>query len=199
MVNGLHLYSAFYPKRFTIYASHSPIHPFSHTNGNWLPCKVPTSSRSNWGLGALLRDTPTHPGGDRTGNPPTARRLLLPPEPYRFVGKHRGQTFGSFPAGLHRSLQILSKSLRFRGCRLATRSFSSLHRDWLGHSRPLICFFLSHSFVALPHVLGHCHVGRPIHDPFSVLSLREGGCRPKCPVTWPHSSSPRYGEVVLSP
>ena len=39
--------------------------------------------RSNWGLGVLLRDTSTHPGQDRTGNPPTARRQLLPPEPYR--------------------------------------------------------------------------------------------------------------------
>ena len=72
---------------------------------------------------------------------------------------------------------------------MATRSFSSLYRflmrfrsgDWLGHSRTLICFFLSHSFVALPYVFGHCHVGRPIHDPYSVLSLREGGCRPKFP------------------
>ena len=58
---------------------------------------------------------------------------------------------------VHSSLQSLSKSLRFRGCRLATRSFSSLHRfsmgfrsgDWLDHSRTLICLFLSHSFVAL--------------------------------------------------
>ena len=58
---------------------------------------------------------------------------------------------------VHSSLQILPKYLKFRGCRLATRSFSSLHRfsmgfrsgDWLGHSRTLICFFLSHSFVAL--------------------------------------------------
>ena len=39
--------------------------------------------RSNWGLGVLLRDTSTRPGWDRTGDPPTARRLLLPPEPYR--------------------------------------------------------------------------------------------------------------------
>ena len=37
--------------------------------------------RSNWGLGVLLRDTSTRPGWDRTGNPPTARRQLLPPEP----------------------------------------------------------------------------------------------------------------------
>ena len=69
----------------------------------------------------------------------------------------------SFSGGLHRSwegfwstrLQILSKSLRFRGCRLATRSFSSLHRfsmgfrseDWLEDSRTLICLFLCHSFA----------------------------------------------------
>ena len=39
--------------------------------------------RGNWGLGVLLRDTSTRPGWDRTGNPPTARRQLLPPEPYR--------------------------------------------------------------------------------------------------------------------
>ena len=39
--------------------------------------------RSNWGLGVSLRDTSTRPGWDRTGNPPTARRLLLPPEPNR--------------------------------------------------------------------------------------------------------------------
>ena len=37
---------------------------------------------SNWGWYVLLRDTSTHPGWDQTGNPPTARRQLLPPEPY---------------------------------------------------------------------------------------------------------------------
>ncbi len=55
----------------------------------------------------------------------------------------------------HSSLQIISKSLMFWGWSLATRTFSSLHRystvlrfgDWLGHSRTLMCFFLSHSFV----------------------------------------------------
>ena len=53
-------------------------------------------------------------------------------------------------------------SLSFRGCRLATGSFSSLHRfsmgfrsgDWLGHSRTLICFLLSHYFVALAECFG---------------------------------------------
>ena len=89
---------------------------------------------------------------------------------------------------VHSSLQILSKSLRFRGCRLATRSFSSLHRfsmgfrsgDWLGNYRTLICLFLSHSFVALAVCFGSLSCWkRPIHNPFSVLSLREGGCCPK--------------------
>ncbi len=69
----------------------------------------------------------------------------------------------SWPPGFltHSSLQILSKSLRFRGWR-STRTFSSLHRfsmgfrsgDWLGHSRTLMCFFLSHSFVALAVCFG---------------------------------------------
>ena len=116
----------------------------------------------------------------------------------------RSDRFAQILGGI---LQILSKSLRFRGCRLATRSFSPLHRfsmgfrsgDWLGHSRALIRFFLATPLLPWPYVLVHCHVGRPIHDPFSVLSLREGGCRPKFPGTWPHSSSPQYGEVVLSP
>ncbi len=67
--------------------------------------------------------------------------------------------FAHFSGGIlsHSSLQILSMSLKFRGWRLATRTFSSLHRfsmgfrsgDWLGHSWTLMCFFLSHSFVAL--------------------------------------------------
>ncbi len=84
----------------------------------------------------------------------------------------------SWPPGLHTSqegflshssLQILSKTLWFQGWRLATRTFSSLHRfsmglrsgDWLGHFRTLMCF-LSHC------VLGYCHAGIPIHDPFSM-------------------------------
>ncbi len=70
----------------------------------------------------------------------------------------QSQRFAHISGGiLSHSLQILSKSLRFRGWRLATQTFSSLHRfsmwfssgDWLGHSRTLMCFFLSHSFVAL--------------------------------------------------
>ncbi len=95
----------------------------------------------------------------------------------------------------HFSLQILSKSLRFRGWRLATRTFSSLHRfsmgwrsgDWLGHSRTLMCFFLSHSFVALAVCFGslsswNTHprpifnalaltVHGPVHRPFDAVQL----------------------------
>ncbi len=52
-------------------------------------------------------------------------------------------------------LQILYKSLRFWGWRLATRTFSCLHRffmglrskDWLAHSRAVMCFFLSLSYL----------------------------------------------------
>ncbi len=86
-------------------------------------------------------------------------------------------------------------------------SFSSLHRfsigsrsgHWLGHSRSLKCFLRSHSLVALVCVWGHCHAGRPSHDPSSVLLLREGGCWPKSRDKWPHPSTPQYGAVVLSP
>ncbi len=62
----------------------------------------------------------------------------------------------------HSSLEILSKSSRFRGWCLETRTFSSLQRfsfgwrsgDWLGHYRTLMCFFLRHSFVALTVCFG---------------------------------------------
>ncbi len=57
--------------------------------------------------------------------------------------------------------------------------------DWLGHSRTLMCFFLSHSLTPFllpwPCVLGHCHAGIPLHDPFSMPWLQ-------CPGpdgTWP--------------
>ncbi len=102
---------------------------------------------------------------------------------------------------IHSSLQILSKSLRFRGWRLATWTFSSLHRfsiglrfgDWLGHSRTFMCFFLSHSFVVLAVCFGsmscwNTHprhifnalagfnnltlaVHGPVHRPFDAVQL----------------------------
>ena len=80
---------------------------------------------------------------------------------------------------VHSFLQILSKSLRFQGCRLATRSFSSLHRflmgfrsgDWLGHSRTFICFILSHSFVALAVYFGSLSCWKTHLQPiFSALT-----------------------------
>ncbi len=98
----------------------------------------------------------------------------------------------------HSSLQILSKSLRFRGWRLATRTFSSLHRfsvglrsgDWLGHSRTLMCFFLSHSFVALAVCFESLSCWnthpRPI---FNALAGFNGS----------HPSALWCGAVVLSP
>ena len=76
MVNGLHLYSAFIQSAVQF---RPLIHPFTYT----LAAMQGTNQLvgSNWGLGVLLRDTSTHPGWDRTGNPPTARRQVLPPEP----------------------------------------------------------------------------------------------------------------------
>lgn len=52
----------------------------------------------------------------------------------------------------HSSVQILFKSLMFQDCRLATWSFSSLHRfslgllisrDWLGYTMTLMCSFVA--------------------------------------------------------
>ncbi len=113
----------------------------------------------------------------------------------------------SWPPGLHTSregfwipssLHILSKSLRFQCWRLATRTFNSLHSfsmglrfgDWLGHSRTLMCFFLSQSVVAL----AVCFGSLPIC--FQYL------CWLQCPGsdgTWPLPSSLWCGAVVLSP
>ena len=83
MVNGLHLYSAFIQSAVQCLPL---IHPFTHTftHQRRLAAMQSTNQliRSNWGLGVLLKDTSTRPGWDRTGNPLTARRLLLPPEPH---------------------------------------------------------------------------------------------------------------------
>ena len=83
MVNGLHLYSAFIQSTVQFMPL---IHPFTHTftHQRRFAAMQGTNQlvRSNWGLGVLLRDTLTRPGSDRTGNPSTARRLCLPPEPY---------------------------------------------------------------------------------------------------------------------
>ncbi len=93
------------------------------------------------------------------------------------VGVHRGlvflvvgHRFAHISGGVwsHSSLQILSESLRFWGWRLASRTFSSLHRllwDWLGHSRTSSW---ATPLLPWPCVLGHCHAGIPIHDPFSM-------------------------------
>ena len=84
MVNGLHVYSAFIQSTVQFMPL---IHPFTHTHSlthqRRLAAMQGTNQlvRSNLGLGVLLKDTSTRPGWDRTGNPPTARRQLLPPEP----------------------------------------------------------------------------------------------------------------------
>ena len=76
-MDGLHLYSAFIQSAVQLMPL---IHPFTHTfTHQWRLAAMQGTNqlvRSNWGLGVLLRDTSTHPGWDRTGNPPTARRQL---------------------------------------------------------------------------------------------------------------------------
>ena len=85
MVNGLHLHSAFIQSAVQFMPL---IHPFTHTftftHQQRLAAMQGTNQLdgSNWQLGVLLRDTSIRPRWDRTGNPPTARRQLLPPEPY---------------------------------------------------------------------------------------------------------------------
>ena len=83
-VNGLHLFSAFIQSAVQFMPL---IHPFTltFTHQRRLAAMQGTNHlvRRNWGFGVLLRDTSTRPGWDRTGKPPTARRQLLPPEPYR--------------------------------------------------------------------------------------------------------------------
>ena len=91
----VHLYSAFIQSTVHLYSAFIQsavqfmplIHPFTHTLTHQRRLAATQGAnqlvRSNRGLGVLLRDTSTRPGWDRTGNPPTARRQLLPPEPCR--------------------------------------------------------------------------------------------------------------------
>ena len=98
MVNGLHLYNAFIHHALQFMP---PIHTFthSHLHSQWQLAAMQGTNqliRSIWGLGVLLRDTSTCVGFEvgfdlrwdlnrqpSDGNPPTARRQLLPPELYR--------------------------------------------------------------------------------------------------------------------
>ncbi len=102
------------------------------------------------------------------------------------VGNHRGQTFLVVGHQVCTYLRRDFVSLLFAdplqviwGWRLATRTFSSLHRfsmgwrsgDWLDHSRTLMCFFLSHSFVALAVCFGSLSCWKTHPWPiFSVLA-----------------------------
>ena len=80
-INGLYLYSAFIQSAVQLMPF---IHPFTHQW--WLAAMQGTNQliRSNWGFGVMLRDTSTHPGRDRTGNPSDCQTtgltsLAIPP------------------------------------------------------------------------------------------------------------------------
>ena len=63
--------------------------------------------RSNRGLGVLLRDTSTRPGWDRTGNPPTARRLLYLLSHIAPLAVHTSLSLSpSFPPSLSLSVSL---------------------------------------------------------------------------------------------
>ncbi|KAK3572056.1 hypothetical protein QTP86_022290 [Hemibagrus guttatus] len=83
------------------------------------------------------------------------------------VGSHRGQTFLVAGTRLRRNfvpllfahpLQVIKVSrLTFGSSNLQLPPQISIglrSGDWLGHSRTLMCFFLSHSFVALALCFG---------------------------------------------
>ena len=74
-------------------------------------------------------------------------------------------------------------------------SFSAgLHRSWEGFWSLLVADQDLNMNLFEPHLC--CH-GRRFGS-FSVLSLREGGCRPKMSWYMAPFNLPRYGEVVLS-
>ena len=104
MVNGLHLYSAFIQSAVQFMPL---IHPFTHTFTHQRRSAAMQGTnqlvRSNWGLGVSLRDTSTRPGWDRTGNPPTARRQLLPPEPHRPTEKNGIELYSRKGSWRHRA------------------------------------------------------------------------------------------------
>ena len=86
-----HSYTHSYTRSYTHTYTHTYIHTHIHTHihtyiptaiGNWRLAAMQGTNQL-FRLGVLLRDTSTRPGWDRTSNPPTARRQLLPPEPYR--------------------------------------------------------------------------------------------------------------------
>ncbi len=120
------------------------------------------------------------------------------------VGNHRSDISCSWPPGLHTSQEGFcpTPTLRFRGWCLATWTFSSLHRCsmglwsgvWLGHSRTLMCFFLSLSFVVLAVCFGSVScwntLPRPISNAlagFNALVLTVHG-----PVHWPFDAVQFY-------
>uniref|UniRef100_A0A0E9Y0N7 Uncharacterized protein n=1 Tax=Anguilla anguilla TaxID=7936 RepID=A0A0E9Y0N7_ANGAN len=75
-------WTAFYPKCFTIDASHSLIHTHTHTPMvKGCHARYQSACWEQLGVRCFARghfDTPRV--GDQTGNPPTSRKPLLPPE-----------------------------------------------------------------------------------------------------------------------
>ena len=94
-------------------ALHDWCFPFTHTHCNWLPCKAATSS-----YGAIECQVPcsgkpsTNQGRDWIANPPTARWLLLPPEP--MSPQNEGNKAKSGKALVYWSMAKLQVELQYR-------------------------------------------------------------------------------------
>ena len=124
------------------------IHPFTHTFTHQRRLAAMRGAnqlvRSNWGLGVLLMDTSTRPGWDRTGNTSTARRQLLPPEPYRPLYVDTGpQKGGGWVTTVRLLFLICSKitqgSLPIFGPGLIIHSYSPLYI----HLHSCVCHYIA--------------------------------------------------------
>ena len=58
-------------------------HTHSHTNGDWRPCKVPTSSSGAIGVRCLAQGHFDMPRVGSNRQPSDCQTTALPPEPYR--------------------------------------------------------------------------------------------------------------------
>ena len=112
MVNGLHLYSAFFvtnghPMHFTILPQN---HPFVHGQ----PCKTPTSfslAVTVWCLAHGHLDTQLEGAGDWTSNLPVTSQPALPPELLRindgcFTHRNLRRRYGDVASDLQPLSQV---------------------------------------------------------------------------------------------
>ena len=170
MVNGLHLYSAFIQSAVQFMPL---IHPFTHTftHQRRLAAMQGTNQlvRSNRGLGVLLRDTSTRPRRDQTGNPPTARRLPLPPEPHRpkQLWEIAVRTY-DMHTPTRSAIVFLGSVWNKKMKTLKNMKHMSISRYILWFSTPDTCFFDSISHQTVPNQQAHSTQELPTRNSLSA-------------------------------